>query len=105
MKQSPAERRFQTAAEIVTEYLLDKGIGIFVPIMDATKPHNFLLMYPLNMEAAMLGFDIPDVRETLALLVGGDNIDTLETNDDGVQMRFLCIPVHTILGKRKAAQP
>lgn len=91
------KRRIMRALETVNEYLIDKGIGLFMPMSDATQPEHLFIIYKPGIENEAFG-NVPDVYDTLKEWIG-DSVQKFESDD----MRTLCIPVKAVLSKRKAA--
>jgi hypothetical protein len=95
---SAQQNRAMRASETLSEYLLDQGIGLFVPVFDATQSGYLFVMYPVGVENAQFG-NVPDVYETVKVWLGG-SIDVHDTS----ALRTLRIPLALILGKRKAVR-
>lgn len=89
-------KRLSSAADIVSEYLINNGIGLFVPVADATQPNFLFIVYEPGLENAQFG-NVPDVLDTLKPWLGGI-IGTFEADN----LRTLRIPLGLILNKRKA---
>lgn len=90
-------RRLSRATETVSEYLLDKGIGLFVPMADAKQVDHLFITYKPGLESEAFP-DVPDVYDTLKEWLG-DVIGVFESDD----MKTLRIPIKALLSKRKAA--